>query len=60
MREFLITNIVTLQDEVFNGENTDQEKIEKLVRLTTLQECLTEYLLGEIDGLTPLWTVTQS
>jgi len=59
MREFLLTNIATLSEEVFHDENTDQEKIEKLVRLTTLQECLTQYLLDEIDGLAPIWNVTQ-
>lgn len=55
----MLTNIHTLSEEVFHDENTDQEKIEKLVRLTTLQECLTQYLLDEIDGLAPIWNVTQ-
>lgn len=48
-----------LSEELYQDENTDQEKIEKLIRLTTLQECLTNYLLDEIDGLAPIWNVTQ-
>lgn len=59
MREFLITNIALLSEELYQDENTDQEKIEKLIRLTTLQECLTQYLLDEIDGLAPIWNVNQ-
>lgn len=60
MREYLTTNIVSIEDELNSDELTDQEKIERLVKLTTLQACLTEYLLEQIESLHPIWNVNQS
>lgn len=54
MREFLTSNIALLKEQLEEDDLTEREKIEKYIRYSALLECLTFYMLDEMEGRGPM------